>query len=130
MNNTPVQHSAATRDPICGMPVEPGQAFATRTIGEETFSFCSERCVGQFDRDHAGSATTGASDTSNLCLIDLPVADFDGRHGADYLEEQLLDVPGVRQALANPKSKLVRVVYDPGHTTVEKLVERAKDAGG
>ncbi|HCF86716.1 MAG TPA: hypothetical protein DEV72_16135, partial [Ktedonobacter sp.] len=60
MIETNTQRSqAAVRDPVCGMEINPAQAFATRTVGEETFYFCSERCVQQFDREHAGSATTG-----------------------------------------------------------------------
>ena len=129
MNNMPVHQPAATRDPVCGMPVEPGQAFATRISEGKTLYFCSERCVGQFDRDYAGSATTGTSNASTLHLIDLSVADVDGRHGADYLEDRLLNVSGVRQALANPKSKLIRVAYDPDQTTIAKIVDGAKDAG-
>ena len=68
--NTP-QTQAAVRDPICGMEIDPTQAFATRIVGEETFYFCSLRCVEQFDREHTGSATTGVSDTGTLQRIEL-----------------------------------------------------------
>ena len=53
------QPGAAVRDPVCGMSIDPAQAFATRMLGNEIVYFCSERCVKQFDREHASSATTG-----------------------------------------------------------------------
>src|SRR5215471_6656968 len=101
------------RDPVCGMTLDPAQAFATRTLGEQTFYFCSERCVKQFDLEHTGSATTGVSETEQLQRIELAVADFDGRQGASRLEEHLRAQPGVRQAIANPKARLIRIVYNP-----------------
>ena len=123
------QSQAAVRDPVCGMEINPAQAFATRTVGEETFYFCSERCVKQFDREHAGSATTGTSDAGKLRRIELSVADIDGQQGARRLEEQLRALAGVQQARANPKTKLVRVEYDPSQTRVESIVERARAVG-
>src|SRR5215472_6947269 len=111
--NTP---QAAVRDPVCGMEIDPTQAFATRSVGEEMFYFCSLRCVEQFDREHTGSATTGVSVTDRLQRIDIPVTDWNGRKGAAYLEEQLLTLPGVTQVSANPKTNLVRISYDSSQT--------------
>src|SRR5712691_1906771 len=125
MIETNTQRSqAAVRDPICGMTIDPAQAFATRTLSEETFYFCSERCVQQFDREHTGSATTGISDSGKLRRIELPVADLDGQHAAKRLEEQLKMLPGVQQATANPRTKMIRILYDPSQTQVETIVER------
>src|SRR6266581_8761242 len=91
------QSRAAVRDPVCGMEINPAQAFATRTVGEETFYFCSERCVKQFDREHAGSATTGTSDTGKLHRIELSVADIDEKKGARSQEEKLRELAGVQK---------------------------------
>lgn len=123
------QQGATVRDPICGMTVETGQVFAQRTIGEETFSFCSEKCVQQFDREHAGSATTGVSDNGKLQHIELPVVAIDRQHGASRLEEHLKTLPGVRQVMANASAKLVRITYDPSEIQVDSIVERAKAVG-
>jgi P-type Cu+ transporter len=123
------QLQSVVRDPVCGMEIDPAQAFATRIFGEETFYFCSERCVRQFDREHTGSATTGVSDTGILRRIELSIADLDGRHSAHHLEEQLRDLPGVQQATANAKAKLVRIAYDPSQMQVETIVDRAREAG-
>ena len=111
------------------MAIEPAQAFATRTLGEETLYFCSARCVQQFDREHTGSATTGITDSGKLRRIELSVADFDRRHGAKRLEEQLETVPGVRRATANSHTKLVRITFDPSQTHVETIMDRARAAG-
>lgn len=120
---------ATVRDPICGMELEPRQTFATRTVGGETVSFCSQHCVQQFERDHARSATTGVAENGHLRRIELSVADLDGRQGARRLEEQLETLPGVRQATANTRTKLLRIAYDPSQTGVEALVEQARKAG-
>jgi Cu+-exporting ATPase len=123
-------HPAATvRDPVCGMTIDPAQAFATRQQAGETVYFCSPRCVQQFDREHTRSATTGITENGNLRRIELSVASFDGRQGAKRLEEQLTALPGVRQVTANARTKLLRVDYDPSQTGVEALVERARAAG-
>ncbi len=124
------QRSEATvRDPVCGMTLDPAQAFATRTLGEQMFYFCSERCVEQFDREHTGSATTGVSGTEQLRWIELAVADFDGRQGASRLEEHLGALPGVRQAIANLKTRLIRIVYNPAQVQLETLIEHARSMG-
>jgi Cu+-exporting ATPase len=123
------QPAAAVRDPVCGMTIDPARAFATRSLGEETLYFCSERCVQQFDHEHAGSATTGVSASGNLQHIDLPVMSFDGRHGASRLEEHLTTLPGVRQATANPKTKRIRITFDPSQAQVETIVEKARALG-
>lgn len=121
--------NASVRDPVCGMELSPGQVFATRTVGEDVASFCSERCVQQFDREHTRSATTGISEHGHLLRIELTVVSLDGRQGAQRLEEHLEAIPGVRHATANARTKLLRVTYDPLQTRVEVLVEHARAAG-
>src|SRR5215831_13484890 len=113
MIETKPQRSAATvRDPVRGVALDPAQAFATRTHDEQTFYFCSERCVKQFDLGYTGSATTGVSETEQLQRIELAMADFDGHQGASRLEEHLRALPGVPQVIANPNARLIRIVYD------------------
>jgi P-type Cu+ transporter len=123
------QSSSTVQDPVCGMTIDPAQAFATRALGKETLYFCSERCVQQFDREHTGSATTGVSEAGKLRRIEFPVTDWNGRHGAAHLEEQLIDLPGVQHTTANPKTNLVRITYDPAQTNVEAITARIRAAG-
>ncbi|MBI4495080.1 MAG: heavy metal translocating P-type ATPase [Chloroflexi bacterium] len=127
---TPAQTPpTSVRDPVCGMELSPADAVATRSEAGATYYFCSERCVQQFDRQHAASATTGVADTGGPRWIELPVADLDGRRGADHLAEQLRTLPGVRAATVNPGTKLARVEYDPAVATLQALVGRARAAG-
>lgn len=119
----------AVWDPVCGMALDPAQAEAERTLGEETFYFCSQHCVGRFDHEHAGSATTGVAETGKLRRVEHAVANLDGRQGARRLEEHLETVPGVRRATANAKTKLVRITFDPSQTQVATLVDCARAAG-
>ena len=123
------QSSSIVQDPICGMTIDPAQAFATRAVAGQTLYFCSQRCVGQFDREYTGSASAGVAEAGALQRIDLPVTDWNGRHGAAHLEEHLLGLPGVTHASANPKTNLVRITYDPSHTDVEAIAGRIRAAG-
>src|SRR5713226_5790782 len=108
MIETKTQRSQATaRDPVCGMTIDPAQAFATRTEGLETLYFCSERCVQQYDREHTSSATTGVSETAQLRQIELAVTDLGGQQGAKRLEEQLKALPGVWQVTTNSRARLL-----------------------
>ena len=40
---------ADTRDPVCGMTVNPASAPARATMSGETYYFCSERCRSEFE---------------------------------------------------------------------------------
>lgn len=40
---------SATKDPVCGMMVEPGNGAARRTRGGREFMFCSLNCTARFD---------------------------------------------------------------------------------
>ncbi|ADU51670.1 heavy metal translocating P-type ATPase [Thermaerobacter marianensis DSM 12885] len=117
------------RDPVCGMVIEPARAAAVRTVGGETFYFCSEACVQQFDRGHATSATTGVAEGGVLRRIEIPLVDPGGRHGARRLSEQLQALPGVHRAVVNATHKLARVEYDPTVTGVDAIVAGARRAG-
>lgn len=121
--------TANVRDPICGMAIDPAQAFATRSLGDETLYFCSQRCVQQFDREQTSSATTDIAESRKLHRIELSVASFDGRQGAKRLEEQLAALPGVQHVTANTRTNLLRLDYDSAQTGVAALVERARAAG-
>ena len=118
---------ATARDPVCGMPVDPATAAARRTADDVTYFFCSERCVQQFDREHAPSATTGVADTGGQRRIELPISEVGGHRETSRLHERLRAVAGVRDASINATSKLARVDYDPATTTVKTIVDTIRD---
>ena len=45
----------SAKDPVCGMEIDPISAFAKREHMGQTFYFCSQSCVDQFDRDPTAS---------------------------------------------------------------------------
>ena len=67
-------------DPVCGMDIETQSAFAKREHMGQTFYFCSQSCVDQFDKDPhryvMTSATTGFNPERTLSRIELPVSDL------------------------------------------------------
>ena len=122
-------------DPICRMPVQTDQATATRTVDNDTFYFCSQRCAAQFDHEHARSATTGVPPSSSsstveaLQWIELPLTPASGTTGIDSLRAQIDASAGVREVAVNPNATLLRVLYDPRITSLSDLIERARAAG-
>jgi len=126
----PVQtNTKIVKDPICGMEISPDQAFATRTVADQTYYFCSQQCVQKFDREQISSATTGVSATVGLRWVELPLADLKDRQGAARLVEQLEALPGVQNVTVNPKAKLVKIAYDPVNTSLETIVGKAAQVG-
>ena len=49
--------SGSTKDPVCGMPIDPKRAVGMRTGGDRTFYFCSADCLAKFDADPEGMAS-------------------------------------------------------------------------
>src|SRR6202011_1610953 len=41
----------STRDPVCGMEVEPAAAAASRVHGGKTYFFCAPGCAAAFEKD-------------------------------------------------------------------------------
>lgn len=55
-----------TRDPVCGMAVDPNSAAGSATYEGKTYSFCSGHCLAQFNTDprhYAGSRPGGRGAT-------------------------------------------------------------------
>ena len=40
-----------TKDPVCGMEVDPKKAAHTATYQRKTYYFCSQSCKESFDRE-------------------------------------------------------------------------------
>lgn len=53
------------RDPVCGMPVDPGSAAGTRSFEGRTFPLCSKACLEKFDRDPASYARRASEEKSS-----------------------------------------------------------------
>lgn len=48
--------SLGSRDPVCGMKVDPARAAGTRSVMGRSFYLCSAACLEKFDRDPEGYA--------------------------------------------------------------------------
>lgn len=42
---------ATVKDPVCGMQIDPRAAAASREHDGETYYFCSDACLRQFEKD-------------------------------------------------------------------------------
>ena len=56
--------SGLTRDPVCGMPIDPKRAVGMRAVRDRTFYFCSANCLAKFDTDPEGIARRAPAETA------------------------------------------------------------------
>jgi Cu+-exporting ATPase len=124
------------KDPVCGMEIEPGGAFAVREHMGGVFYFCSQTCVDQFDADPhkyamSGSATTGFNPQLSLTSLELPVDGLKGQKwtAGQVLERALESVGGVARAAVNVDAGLVQVEYDPTLVTTGNLLAAVRNSG-
>ena len=121
------------RDPVCGMEIEPQSAFAQREHMGQTFYFCSQSCVSQFDADPhryvMTSATTGFNPERTLTRIGLPVSGLPLNQHSTHLESTLRAVDGVVEVKVNGKTGRLEVGYDAQKVDVSRLVSAVKSTG-
>ena len=121
------------RDPVCGMEIEPQSAFANRERLGQTFYFCSQSCVNQFDENPnrylTTSATTGFNPERTLSRIELPVADLPFYKPVPSLESGLLALNGIHSVTANAGAGVLRVEYDPQLVNIPQMAAVVRSAG-
>ncbi len=121
------------RDPVCGMDIEPQSAFAKREHMGQTFYFCSQSCLDQFDKDPhqyvMTSATTGFNPEGMLTRIELPVSGMPLHEHSAHLESTLRAVDGVGQVKVNLTAGRLEVQYDAQKVDVARLVGAVKSIG-
>jgi P-type Cu+ transporter len=121
------------RDPVCGMDIEPQSAFAKREHMAQTFYFCSQSCVNQFDADPhrylMTSATTGFSAERTLTRIELPISGLPLKEHSTHLESTLRAVNGVVKVSVNVAASKLEVQYDAQKVDVAQLVGAAQSIG-
>jgi Cu+-exporting ATPase len=120
-------------DPVCGMEIDSQTAFAKREHMGQTFYFCSQSCVDEFDKDPhqyvMTSATTGYNPQMSLTRIELPVSGLPLKEHAPHLESTLRAVSGVEGVKVNVAANRLEVQYDAGKVDVSKLVGAVKSVG-
>jgi len=115
------------------MEIEPQDAFAKREHMGQTFYFCSQSCVEQFDKDPhhfvMTSATTGFNPDRTLVRIELPIADLPFYKPVPSLESGLLALDGVHDVVTNAGAGVLRVEYDPKLATIPQMAAVVRSAG-
>lgn len=121
------------RDLICGMEIEPQSAFTKREHMGQTFYFCSQSCVDQFDKDPlrylATSATTGFNPERTLTRLDLPLSGSTTTERSTHIETTLLALDGVDKAIVNLASGRLEVWYDTNRIDAARIVGSLKSIG-
>ena len=121
------------RDPVCGMEIEPQSAFAKREHMGQTFYFCSQPCVDQFDKDPhryvMTSATTGFNPERTLTRIELPVSGTSLKEHSTHLESTLRALEGVDEVKVNATAGRLEVGYDAQKMDVARLVSAVESMG-
>jgi Cu+-exporting ATPase len=121
------------KDPVCGMDIEPESAFAKREHMGQTFYFCSQSCVNQFDKDPhhyvMTSATTGFNPERTLTRIELPVSGLPLKEHSTHLEATLRAMDGVDEVKVNLTTSRLEVQYDAQKVDVARLVGAVKSIG-
>ena len=64
--------SGSTKDPVCGMPLDPKRAVGMRTVRDLTFYFCSADCLAKFDAD--------PEDVASRAPVEAPRAESGHHH--------------------------------------------------
>jgi Cu+-exporting ATPase len=115
------------------MEIEPQSAFAQREHMGQTFYFCSQSCVDQFDSDPhryvMTSATTGFNPERTLTRIELPVSGLPLKEHSTHLESTLRALEGVDEVKVNETANRLEVQYDAGKVNVARLVGAVKSIG-
>src|SRR6266511_2556747 len=115
------------RDPVCGMNIESQNAFAKREHMGQTFYFCSQSCVDQFDKDPhrymTTSATTGFNPERTLTHIELPVTRLSSNKTDTAVEPALRALPGIDSVKVNLTAGKLDVEYDAGKVNLAKIAE-------
>jgi Cu+-exporting ATPase len=142
----PKERANEIKDPVCGMAVEPTSAAAKREFGGQTYYFCSQGCVEQFDAEperylgaepHQGShravvasATTGVNpDLTGPQKVEIPVLNLDCATCVQTIERVLNESDGVKKASVNFASAKAHVTYDPSKISLLDMERAIKKAG-
>ncbi len=133
-------------DPVCGMNIDPAGAVASREVEGQTYHFCSDNCVTQFDADPAaytqeqaepemlppvvGSATTGVNPAlAGPLHAELPIVNLDCASCVQTIERVLQGMGGVQEAHVNFATAKAHVVYDPDHVSMADMEQAIRKAG-
>ena len=117
--------SDETRDPVCGMTIDPATAPATSSIGGRTYWFCSGSCKDTFDAEPERYGPVATAHTR----CELPVTGMHCASCAARVEKALASASGVSSANVNFATSRATVQYDPAATDAGALAQVVRDLG-
>lgn len=121
------------QDPVCGMNIEPQSAFVKREHMGQTFYFCSQSCVDQFDkaphRYMTTSATTGFNPERVLTRIVIPLSGSLSNRHSTQIEAAVRALSGIADVKVNSTAGRLEVEYDPKKVDAAKITEIVKSSG-
>lgn len=97
------------KDPVCGMTVDPDQAFGESRYGDRTFFFCSSACLKKFEESperyaledpHGQQPTFETHEPPHTTIAGVPLPKF-GSAGGGGLERE----PGPETHVKEPIPK-------------------------
>ncbi len=124
-----------TRDPVCGMEVDPAVSAAAERYGDVIYYFCSDACKDKFHEAPDRYLASGSSPEKavvqgevgqrcELSLVGMHCASCAGR-----IEKALCSSSGVVNASVNFATSRATVRYDPNTTDVASLGRVVRDLG-
>jgi len=109
-----------TKDPICGMNINPAKATFKTTRGKKTYYFCSKHCYDAFTNKKE-------QQHKHVTNITIPVSGMTCASCVKTIENTLSRGEGIIKAEVNFATEKVLVAYDPEKTTrknIENLIEQ------
>lgn len=122
-----------TKDPVCGMEVEPSPAAEQTVYRGIRYFFCSEQCLGRFlgnPRLYVGEPGWKAPKQEGVELIKkrrLRLASPLSPNQAAIVEDALLGVMGVKEVSA--REDVLEIRYDLLETSAELIEEQMAAIG-
>lgn len=132
--------TTSATDPVCGMEVAPGKAYATETFEGVTYPFCSKSCLEQFQaepRRHAEGGATPVPDEPEPAVqrppgaaaMVLPVSGMTCAACVAKVTKALEGIDGVAGARVNLVAGRAGVDYDPRRVSPDQLERAIHDIG-
>jgi len=124
-----------SRDPVCGMNLDPSANLVTSNFDGSTYAFCSTDCKEKFDAapgqfvhevalDAPKSEEYAAGERCELSLVGMHCASCAGR-----IEKALGTAAGVATANVNFATSRATVQYDPQATNKASLSKVVRELG-
>ncbi len=140
MKNEAPTTAIAAIDPVCGMEVAAGKAYATETLEGVTYPFCSQSCLEQFQaaprryldgeaRPAPEEPAPAARQGPSTATLVLPVAGMTCAACVAQVTKVLEGIDGVADARVNLAAGRAGVDYDPRRVAPDQMERAVRGIG-